>query len=80
MLITNKAQYTCHKTLIWLRVSLTCCTYVLGEGGGAMIFSFDKSTSLEGGQKKTPEMIRGGFKKMKGKNKEIIIAHPLDKL
>ena len=64
MLITNKAQYICHKALIWLRVSLTCCTYVLGEGG----------------QKKTPEMIRGGFKKMKGKNKEIIIAHPLDKL
>ena len=79
MLITNKAQYTRHKTLIWLRVSLTCCTYVLGEGGG-MIFSFDKSTSLEGGSEKTPEMIRGGFKKMKGKNKEIIIAHPLDKL
>ena len=46
-----------------------------------MTFSFDKSTSLEGGgQKKTPEMIRGGFKKMKGKTKEIIIAHPLDKL
>jgi len=22
---------------------------------------------------------RGGFQKMKGKNKEIIIAHPLDK-
>ena len=80
MLITNKAQYTCHKALIWLRVSLTCCTYVLGEGGGAMIFSFDKSTSLEGGSEKNPEMIRGGFKKMKGKNKEIIIAHPLDKL
>ena len=33
-----------------------------------------------GGQKKTPEIIRGGFKKMKGKNKEIIIAHPLYKL
>ena len=51
-------------------------------GGGAMIFSFDKSTSLEGGggAEKTPEMIRGGFKKKKGKNKEIIIAHPLDKL
>ena len=83
MLITNKAQYTCHEVLIWLRVSLTCCTYVLGEGGGAMIFSFDKSTSLDGGgggQKKNPEMIRGGFKKMKGKNKEIIVAHPLDKL
>ena len=81
MLITNKAQYTCHKALIWLRVSLTCCTYVLGEGGGAMIFYFDKSTSLEGGgQKKNPEIIRGGLKKMKGKNKEIIIAHPLDKL
>ena len=69
MLITNKAQYTCHKALIWLRVSLTCCTYVLGEGGGAMIFFFDESTSLEGGsEKKTREIIRGGFKKMKGKN------------
>ena len=54
MLITNKAQYTCHNTLIWLRVSLTCFTYVLGEGGGAMIFSFDKSTSLEGGSEKKP--------------------------
>jgi len=30
-------------------VSLAC-TYVLG--GGAMIFSFDKSTSLEGGSGK----------------------------
>jgi len=46
----------------------------------AMIFSFDKSTSLEGGQKKPPGMIQGGFQKMRGKNKEIIIAHPLDKL
>ena len=63
-----------------LRVSLTCCTYVLGEGWGAMIFSFDKSTSLEGGLEKNPEMIRGGLKKMKGKNSEIIIAHPLNKL
>ena len=47
-----------------------------------MIFSFDKSTSLVGGvrKKKNPEIIRRGFKKMKGKNKEIIIAHPLDKL
>ena len=78
MLITNKAQYTCHKTFIWLRASLTCYTYVLKEG--AMIFSFDKSTSLKGGgQKKNPEMIRG-LPKMKGKSKEIIIAHPLDKL
>ena len=52
-----------------------------GGGGGAMIFSFDKSTSLEGGvRKKNPEIIRGASKKMKGKNKEIIIAHPLDKL
>ena len=52
-----------------------------GGGRGAMIFSFDKSTSLEGGgQKKNPEMIKGGFKKKKAKNKEIIIAHPLDKL
>ena len=59
MLITNKAQYTCHKALIWLRVSLTCCTYVLGEGGGAMIFSFDKSTSLEGGSEKIPGDYQG---------------------
>ena len=49
-------------------------------GGGAMIFSFDKSTSLEGGSEKKPRDDQGGFKKMKGKNKEIIIAHPLDKL
>ena len=54
--------------------------YLCAGVGGAMIFSFDKSTSLEGGQKKNPEITRGGFKKMKGKNKEIIIAHPLDKL
>ena len=54
--------------------------YLCAGGGGAMIFSFDKSTSLEGGSEKNPEMIRGGFKKMKGKNKEIMIAHPLDKL
>ena len=46
-----------------------------------MIFSFDKSASLKGeSEKKNPEMIRGGFKKIKGKNKEIIITHPLDKL
>ena len=50
----------------------------VGEGGVAMIFSFDKSTSLSGRSEKNPEMIRGGFQKMKGKNKEIIIAHPLD--
>ena len=44
-----------------------------------MIFSIDKSTSLEwGSEKKNPEMIRGGFQKMKATNKEIIIAHPLD--
>ena len=50
-----------------------------GGGGGAGIFSFDKSTSLKGSEKK-PGDDRGGFQKMKGKNKEIIIAHPLDKL
>ena len=55
--------------------------YLCAGGGGAMIFSFDKSTSLERRvRKKNPEMIREGFQKMKGKNKEIIIAHPLDKL
>ena len=38
-------------------------------GGGAMIFSFDKSTSLERRvRKKNPEMISWGFKKKKGKN------------
>ena len=42
-----------------------------GEGGGAMIFSFDESK---------PWDDQGGFKKIKGKTKEIIIAHPLDKL
>jgi len=31
-------------------------------------------------KKKHPEMIRGGLQKLKGKNEEIIIAHPLDKL
>ena len=52
-----------------------------GGEGGAMIFSFDKSTSLEGGggSEKNSEMIGGVFKKMKGKNEEIIIAHPLGK-
>lgn len=45
-----------------------------------MIFSSDKSTSLEGCQKKNPGMIRAGFQKMKGKEKEITIAHSLDKL
>ena len=82
MLITNKAQYACHKTFIWQRVSLTCCTCVLG-GGRTVIFSFDKSTSLEGGSEKKPRDDQrggGGFQKRKGKNKETIIAHPLDKL
>ena len=52
-----------------------------GGGGRAMIFSFDKSTSLERGSEKKPLRLSvGGFKKMKGKNKEIIIDHPLDKL
>ena len=51
-----------------------------GGGGGAIIFSFDKSTSLEGGSEKKTRDYQGGFKKIKGKNKEIIIAHPLDKL
>ena len=47
-----------------------------GGGGGAMTFPFDNSTSLQG--EKTPEIP--WFQKMKGNNKEIIIAHPLDKL
>ena len=64
MLITNKAQYTCHKTLIWLRASLTCCTYVLGEGGGLRYFPLINQHLLrEGGSEKTPEMIREASKK-----------------
>ena len=41
-----------------------------GAGGGAMIFSFDKSTSLEGGSE-NDQMIRWDFQKMKGKNKKL---------
>ena len=51
-----------------------------GGGGGLWYFPLANQHLLTGGQKKTPEIIRGGFKKMRGKNKEIIIAHPLDKL
>ena len=82
MLITNKAQYTCHMSIylshVNMSIYLTCCTYVLG--GGVMIFCFDKSTSLEGRSQKKPEDDQGGFQKMKGKDEESIIAHPLDKL
>ena len=51
-----------------------------GVGGGLRYFPLINQHLSRGGQRKNPEMIRGGFKKMKGKNKEIIIAHPLDKL
>ena len=34
----------------------------LCAGEGVTIFFFDKSTSLEGSQKKNPEMIRGASK------------------
>ena len=51
-----------------------------GGGGGLWYFPLINQHLLRGGQKKNPEIIRGGLKKMKGKNKEIIIAHPLDKL
>ena len=34
-----------------------------------MIFSFDKSTSLEGGSEKKPEMFRGGGASKKRKIK-----------
>ena len=37
--------------------------YLCAGGGGARIFSFDKSTSLEGGSEKNPEIIRGGLQK-----------------
>ena len=69
MLIPNKAQHTCHKTLTWLRVSLTCCTYVLG---GLLYFSWINQHLLTGFRKKNPEMIRGGFQKMKGKKIDVV--------
>ena len=34
-----------------------------GGGGGAMIFSFDKSTSLEGGVRKKTLRLSGGASK-----------------
>ena len=34
-----------------------------GGGGGAMIFSFDKSTSLEGGVRKKTLRLSGGLQK-----------------
>ena len=39
--------------------------YLCAGGGGAMIFSFDKSTSLEGGggSEKTPLRLSGGASK-----------------
>ena len=38
---------------------------------GAMIFSFDKSTYLEGGgSEKKPQMIRKGFQKVKRKKRK----------
>ena len=43
--------------------------------GGVMIFSFDKSTSLEGGSEKKPCDDQGGLPKNKRQSKEIIIAH-----
>ena len=44
----------------------------LCAGGGAMIFSFDKSTSLEvDGRSENDQMIRWDFQKMKGKNKKL---------
>ena len=48
--------------------------YLRAGGGLTMIFSFDKSTSLEGGSEKKPWDDQGGCKKMDAKNKEIIIA------
>ena len=55
--------------------------YLCAGGEGELwYFPLINQHLLRGGQKKTPEIIRGGFKKMKGKNEEIIIAHPLDKL
>ena len=37
--------------------------YLCAGGGGAMMFSFDKSTSLEGGSEKKTLRLSGGLKK-----------------
>ena len=37
--------------------------YFCAGGGGAMIFCFDKSTSLEGGVRKKPLRLSGGASK-----------------
>ena len=37
--------------------------YLCAREGMAMMFSFDKSTSLEGGSEKNPGMIRGELQK-----------------
>ena len=37
--------------------------YLCAGGGGAIIFSFDKSTSLEGGSEKNPWDDQGGLQK-----------------
>ena len=51
--------------------------YVYAGGGGAIIFLLKGV----GGSEKTPEMIKGGLlKNERKKNKQIITAHPLDKL
>ena len=51
-------------------------------GGGAMIFFLINEHLLRGGQKQNPEMIRkaGGLPQNERKNKNIIIAHPLNNL
>ena len=50
-------------------------------GGGLWYFPLVNQHLSRGGvRKKTLRWSGGGFKKIKGKNKEIIIAHPLDKL
>ena len=37
--------------------------YLCAGGGGAMMFSFDKSTSLEGGVRKKTLRLSGGLQK-----------------
>ena len=67
MLITNKAQYTCHKTFIWLSRGEFNMSYLCAGGGGAMIFSFDKSTT--GGLKKKASDDQEGLPKSETKKK-----------
>ena len=54
MLITNKVQLYLSQDFDAANGEFDMLYLCAGAGEGATIFSFDKSTSLEGGQRKKP--------------------------